>query len=113
MIVLETWFSNFNYYLDPDKSSPKYLICKSWNSLPYNLKSEQPDDENISTIATMRDALMETVGCVVIDFAECPPKYKINNTLNKENNFVSLRPSFYKFPLFIPFLFPSFLMYRW
>ena len=53
--------------------------------------------ENISTIATMRDALMETVGCVVIDFAKCPPKYKINNTLNKENNFVSLRPSFYKF----------------
>ena len=53
--------------------------------------------ENISTIATMRDALMETVGCVVIDFAKCPPKYKINNTLNKENNFVSLYPSSYKF----------------
>ena len=53
--------------------------------------------ENISTIATMRDALMETVGCVVIDFAEYPPKYKINNTLNKENNFVSLYPSSYKF----------------
>ena len=37
-------FANFNYNLDTDKSSPKYLICKSWNSLPYNLKSEQPDD---------------------------------------------------------------------
>ena len=37
-------FANFNYYLDTDKSSPKYSICKSWNSLPYMLKSEQPDD---------------------------------------------------------------------
>ena len=70
-------FSNFNYYLDPDKSSPKYLICKSWNSLPYNLKSEQPDDFleelrkyfNHCNNATMRDALMETVDCVVMDFA--------------------------------------------
>ena len=37
-------FANFNYNLDTDKSSPKYSICKSWNSLPYMLKSEQPDD---------------------------------------------------------------------
>jgi len=37
-------FANFNYHLDTDKSSPKYSICKSWNSLPYMLKSEQPDD---------------------------------------------------------------------
>ena len=27
-----------------DKSSAKYSISKSWNSLPYNLKSEQPDE---------------------------------------------------------------------
>ena len=37
-------FANFNYNLDTDKSSAKYSICKSWNSLPFNLKSEQPDD---------------------------------------------------------------------
>ena len=37
-------FSNFNYCLDKDKTSPKYSISKSWNSLPYNVKSEQPDD---------------------------------------------------------------------
>ena len=37
-------FANFNYNLDTDKSSAKYFICKSWNSLPFNLKSEQPDD---------------------------------------------------------------------
>ena len=55
---------------------------------------------------------METVGCVVIDFAECPPKYKINNTLNKENNFVSLYPSSYKFWLPDIYSLPSFFMYR-
>ena len=37
-------FSNFNYCLDKDRTSPKYSISKSWNSLPYNVKSEQPDD---------------------------------------------------------------------
>ena len=37
-------FANFNYNLDTDKSSAKYSICKSWNGLPFNLKSEQPDD---------------------------------------------------------------------
>ena len=37
-------FSNFNYCLDKDKTNPKYFISKSWNSLPYKLKSEQPDD---------------------------------------------------------------------
>ena len=37
-------FSNFNYSLDKDRTSPKYSISKSWNSLPYNVKSEQPDD---------------------------------------------------------------------
>ena len=37
-------FANFNYNLDTDKSSAKYFICKSWNSLPFNLKSEQPDE---------------------------------------------------------------------
>ena len=37
-------FANFNYNLDTDKSSARYFIWKSWNSLPFNLKSEQPDD---------------------------------------------------------------------
>ena len=37
-------FSNFNYCLDPDKTSQKYSITKSWNNLPFELKSTQPDD---------------------------------------------------------------------
>ena len=37
-------FANFNFNLNNDKSSAKYSISKSWNSLPYNLKSEQPDE---------------------------------------------------------------------
>ena len=37
-------FCNFNYRLDPDKSSQKYSITKSWNNLPFDLKSTQPDD---------------------------------------------------------------------
>ena len=36
--------SNFNYCLDTDVSSPKYAICKSWNSLPFDIKSTQPDE---------------------------------------------------------------------
>ena len=37
-------FCNFNYCLDPDKTSQKYSITKSWNNLPFDLKSTQPDD---------------------------------------------------------------------
>ena len=37
-------FCNFNYCLDTDVSSPKYSICKSWNSLPFEIKSTQPDE---------------------------------------------------------------------
>jgi hypothetical protein len=36
-------FSSFNYCLPPDTLSPKYSIAKSWNSLPFDIKSEQPD----------------------------------------------------------------------
>jgi hypothetical protein len=37
-------FSTFNYILTTDKSSPKYHIAKSWNSLPFDLKSAQPSN---------------------------------------------------------------------
>merc|ERR1712105_141661 len=37
-------FCNFSYCLDPDKTSQKYSITKSWNNLPFDLKSTQPDD---------------------------------------------------------------------
>ena len=30
--------------VDTDVSSPKYAICKSWNSLPFDIKSTQPDE---------------------------------------------------------------------
>merc|ERR1712074_416929 len=36
-------FSNFNYCLDPDKTNQKYSITKSWNNLPFDLKSTEPD----------------------------------------------------------------------
>ena len=36
-------FSSFNYCLTPGTLSPKYFIAKSWNNLPFNIKSEQPD----------------------------------------------------------------------
>ena len=37
-------FSSFNFYLPNDKLGPKYQIVKSWNSLPFDIKSSQPDD---------------------------------------------------------------------
>ena len=36
-------FTSFNYCQTTDQSSPKYHIVKSWNSLPFDLKSTQPD----------------------------------------------------------------------
>ena len=41
--VRSSRFSSYNYCLISDKTSPKYLISKSWNSLPFDVKSEQPD----------------------------------------------------------------------
>ena len=37
-------FSIFNYSQIKDKTTPKYHIIKSWNNLPFELKSSQPDD---------------------------------------------------------------------
>ena len=37
-------FSTFNYILTTDTSSPKYHIAKSWNSLPFDVKSAQPNN---------------------------------------------------------------------
>ena len=37
-------FSMFNYNQIKDKSTPKYHIIKSWNNLPFEVKSAQPDD---------------------------------------------------------------------
>ena len=37
-------FSIFNYRQISDKTTPKYHIIKSWNDLPFELKSSQPDD---------------------------------------------------------------------
>ena len=37
-------FSLFNYIQISDKTTPKYHIIKSWNDLPFELKSSQPDD---------------------------------------------------------------------
>ena len=35
-------FSFYDFTLIIDKSNPKYHISKSWNSLPFNLKSQEP-----------------------------------------------------------------------
>ena len=37
-------FSMFNYSQVNDKATPKYHIIKSWNNLPFEVKSSQPDD---------------------------------------------------------------------
>ena len=42
--VRSSRFSSYNYCLILDKTSPKHFISKSWNSLPFDIKSEQLDD---------------------------------------------------------------------
>ena len=37
-------FSAFNYCLINDSTNPKYHIASSWNSLPFDVKSAQPDN---------------------------------------------------------------------
>ena len=37
-------FSMFNYSQVNDKATPKYHIIKSWNNLPFEVKSSQPDN---------------------------------------------------------------------
>ena len=37
-------FSMFNHNQVKDKTSPKYHIIKSWNNLPFEVKSSQPDN---------------------------------------------------------------------
>ena len=37
-------FSIFNYKQVNDKATPKYHVIKSWNNLPFEVKSSQPDD---------------------------------------------------------------------
>ena len=37
-------FSMFNFKQVNDKTTPKYHVIKSWNNLPFAVKSSQPDD---------------------------------------------------------------------
>ena len=37
-------FSMFNFSQGQDKTNPKYQIIKTWNNLPFEVKSAQPDD---------------------------------------------------------------------
>ena len=37
-------FSIFNFKQVNDKTTPKYHIIKSWNNMPFEVKSAQPDD---------------------------------------------------------------------
>ena len=39
-----TRFSMFNLKQINDKTTPKYHVIKSWNNLPFEVKSSQPDD---------------------------------------------------------------------
>jgi hypothetical protein len=41
--VRSSRFSSYNCCLISDKTSPKYLISQSWNSLPFDVKSEKPE----------------------------------------------------------------------
>ena len=41
----------------------------------------------------MKSAGLKNAGCVVINFAECPPSHKINNAKIKNNLALYLRPS--------------------
>ena len=42
--IRSTRFSMFNLKQVNDKTSPKYHIIQSWNNLPFEVKSSQPDD---------------------------------------------------------------------
>ena len=39
-----SWFSIFNFKQVNDKATPKYHVIKTWNNLPFEVKSAQPDD---------------------------------------------------------------------
>ena len=42
--IRSTRFSMFNFNQVNDKTTPKYHVIKSWNNLPFEIKSSQPDD---------------------------------------------------------------------
>merc|ERR1711989_204985 len=37
-------FSTFNFKQVNDRTTPKYHVIKSWNNLPFEVKSAQPDE---------------------------------------------------------------------
>ena len=64
--VRSSRFSSFNYCVNSDKTSPKHLISRSWNNLPFAVKSEQPDYflENLrSYFNTCNDKLCQIEHC--------------------------------------------------
>ena len=65
-------FSHFNYCLDTDLTSPKYSICKSWNSLPFEIKSTQPD-EFLDTLRNYFNSCNDKV-CQMENCWLCGPK---------------------------------------
>ena len=83
-------FSNFNYCLDTDVSSPKYSICKSWNSLPFEIKSTQPD-EFLDTLRNYFNSCNDKV-CQMENCWLCGPKWanSLQHTLALCCNFVLL-----------------------
>ena len=71
--------SNFNYCLDTDVSSPKYSICKSWNSLPFEIKSTQPD-EFLDTLRNYFNSCNDKV-CQIENCWLCGPRWAISHDL--------------------------------